>query len=180
MSIIHKPFTFIAGQAAVASQMNSNFDTLYAEVNGQLTAANIKTNQWLDTKTFYFAGPMGTTSHYFIFRNGSHGGNGVIRELGACFSKTTGGAVENGVVEVDVFRITNPAVVPTAGMTQLNATTLIANTKNIAGAVASFVGLLTANSTFLIRLTPVQSGGADFNGEDISAWITYSSAIFAP
>ena len=179
MSIVHKPFTFTAGQAAVASQVNSNFDTLYTEVNGQLTAANIKTNQWLDTKTFYFKGPMGTTTHYFVFRNGSHGGNGEIAELGVCFAATTSSAAADGTVDVDLFRITNPASVPTGGMTQLNTTAVTANTKNIAVVSASFNSLLTANSSFLIRMVP-NAGAGNFNGEDISCWITYSSSIFAP
>lgn len=179
MSIVHKPFTFTAGQAAIASQVNSNFDTLYTEVNGQLTAANIKTNQWLDSKTFFFEGPMGTDTHYFIFRNGSQGGNGVIKELGVCFTATTAAAAADGTVDVDLFRITNPGSVPTGGMTQLNTAAVTANTVNIAVTSSSFNSVLTANSTYLIRMLPT-AGVGNFNGEDISCWITYSSSIFTP
>jgi len=179
MSIVHKPFTFTAGQAAIASQVNSNFDTLYSAVNGQLTAANIKTNQWLDSKTFHFQGPMGTTTQYFIFRNGSHGGNGKIQELGVCFAATTAAAAADGTVDVDLFRITNAASVPSGGMTQLNTAAVTANTKDIAVTTTSFNSVLTANSTFLIRMVPT-AGVGNFNGEDISCWITYSGSIFTP
>lgn len=41
MAIITKPYTFSANTAAVASQVNSDFDTIYAEFNGGITNANI-------------------------------------------------------------------------------------------------------------------------------------------
>lgn len=42
MSIITKPYTFTASTTIVSAQVNSNFDTLYTEVNGNLDNTNIK------------------------------------------------------------------------------------------------------------------------------------------
>jgi len=41
MSLITKGFVFTAGNTIVASEHNTNFDTLYNEINGGLTNANI-------------------------------------------------------------------------------------------------------------------------------------------
>lgn len=42
MGLITKSFTFTAGNNIVASEHNSNFDTLYNEINGQLDNNNLK------------------------------------------------------------------------------------------------------------------------------------------
>lgn len=41
MGLINKPFTFSAGGTIIASQHNSNFDTVYNLVNGSLSTANL-------------------------------------------------------------------------------------------------------------------------------------------
>lgn len=41
MATITKPFTFAAGAIVVASEHNSNFDTIYSDYNGGITNANI-------------------------------------------------------------------------------------------------------------------------------------------
>lgn len=41
MSLITKPYTFTVGAVIVASQHNSNFDTIYSDYNGSITTANI-------------------------------------------------------------------------------------------------------------------------------------------
>ena len=41
MALINKPYTFSAGATIVASEHNSNFDTIYNEFNGSITNANI-------------------------------------------------------------------------------------------------------------------------------------------
>lgn len=41
MALVNKPFTFSAGATIVASEHNSNFDTIYNEFNGSITNANI-------------------------------------------------------------------------------------------------------------------------------------------
>jgi microcystin-dependent protein len=41
MSTISKPYTFSAGATIVAAEHNSNFDTMYADHNGNITNANI-------------------------------------------------------------------------------------------------------------------------------------------
>ena len=41
MSIISKPNTFTAGQTIIASQHNSNFDTIYADYNGSISNVNL-------------------------------------------------------------------------------------------------------------------------------------------
>lgn len=44
MSLATKPYTFSAGATIIAAEHNSNFDTLYALVNGNLDKQNIKAN----------------------------------------------------------------------------------------------------------------------------------------
>ena len=41
MATITKPFTFAAGAIVIASEHNSNFDTIYSDYNGNITNANI-------------------------------------------------------------------------------------------------------------------------------------------
>jgi hypothetical protein len=43
MATISKPYTFSAGATIVASEHNSNFDTIYNEFNGSISNANIDT-----------------------------------------------------------------------------------------------------------------------------------------
>ena len=42
MALISKTFTFTAGATIIASEHNTNFDTLYSEINGNIDNANIK------------------------------------------------------------------------------------------------------------------------------------------
>lgn len=44
MGLISKPFTFSAGAVIIASQHNSNFDTVYNLVNGALDGTNLASN----------------------------------------------------------------------------------------------------------------------------------------
>ncbi len=44
MGLISKNYTMVAGQIAVAAQVNSDFDTLYTLVNGNIENVNIKSN----------------------------------------------------------------------------------------------------------------------------------------
>jgi hypothetical protein len=44
MSIVTKPKTFAAGTTAVAADVNSDFDTIYNDYNGNITDANINVN----------------------------------------------------------------------------------------------------------------------------------------
>ena len=41
MSLIVKPATFTVGATIVASEHNSNFDTIYSDYNGNITNANL-------------------------------------------------------------------------------------------------------------------------------------------
>jgi hypothetical protein len=51
MALISKPNTFSAGGIVIASEHNENFDTLYNEINGQLSDANISASANIaDTK----------------------------------------------------------------------------------------------------------------------------------
>lgn len=51
MSIISKPNTFSAGASIIASEHNSNFDTIYNDFNGNITNANCASGMALvDTK----------------------------------------------------------------------------------------------------------------------------------
>src|SRR6266704_3035848 len=44
MSLITKPYTFSSGATIIASEHNSNFDTVYNDYNGGITDANIASN----------------------------------------------------------------------------------------------------------------------------------------
>lgn len=44
MAVVAKPFTFSAGAVIIASEHNSNFDTLYNLVNGSLDTTNLASN----------------------------------------------------------------------------------------------------------------------------------------
>lgn len=44
MSIVAKPYTFSPNTTASSSQVNSNFDTLYNDYNGGISAANLATD----------------------------------------------------------------------------------------------------------------------------------------
>jgi len=51
MSLISKPYTFTTGATIIASEHNSNFDTLYNDYNGNIVDANIAPNALIsDTK----------------------------------------------------------------------------------------------------------------------------------
>jgi hypothetical protein len=51
MAIISKPKTFAGNTVAVSSDVNSNFDTIYNEFNGQISNVNIAANAGIvDTK----------------------------------------------------------------------------------------------------------------------------------
>lgn len=51
MSIIVKPFTFSAGGTIIASDHNSNYDTIYNDYNGNITNANLASGAAIaDTK----------------------------------------------------------------------------------------------------------------------------------
>lgn len=51
MALIVKPFTFTVGAVIVASQHNSDFDTIYSDYNGNITDANIASGAAItDTK----------------------------------------------------------------------------------------------------------------------------------
>lgn len=44
MSTVNKPFTFSPNTTASSSQVNDNFDTIYNEFNGSISAANLASN----------------------------------------------------------------------------------------------------------------------------------------
>lgn len=48
MGIIAKPFTFSAGATIVAADINSDFDTIYTEFNGNIDNTNIKAGANID------------------------------------------------------------------------------------------------------------------------------------
>ena len=59
MSLVTKPHTFTVGNNIIASEHNSNFDTLYNDYNGNITDVNIKssaaiTNTKLASPNAYF------------------------------------------------------------------------------------------------------------------------------
>lgn len=49
MAVITKPFTFTANTTIASAQVNSDFDTLYTEINGNLDNANIKSGAAIST-----------------------------------------------------------------------------------------------------------------------------------
>ena len=56
MGLVNKPFNLQAGSQIQASDHNSNFDTLYTLVNGQLDNTNIKTGAGIEEAKITFSG----------------------------------------------------------------------------------------------------------------------------
>ena len=50
MSIITKPKTFQAGDIALSADVNSDFDTIYADYDGHITDANLDANASITAK----------------------------------------------------------------------------------------------------------------------------------
>lgn len=55
MATITKPFTFSAGAIVVASEHNSNFDTMYSEFNGSIANANVSASAGIVESKLTFA-----------------------------------------------------------------------------------------------------------------------------
>jgi hypothetical protein len=62
MSTISKPYNFTSGTTIQSAQVNSNFDTIYNDYNGNITNANIATGAGIDLAK------IAQTSLFFILR----------------------------------------------------------------------------------------------------------------
>ena len=56
MALVAKTYVFSDGQVVSASQHNTNFDTLYTVVNGNLDSANFKSGAGIEESKITFSG----------------------------------------------------------------------------------------------------------------------------
>lgn len=90
MSVVAKPYTFSAGGTIIAAEHNSNFDTLYSAINGNLDTNNLKSNAGIvDTQLAQISstGKVSTTALT---------GTIAIGNLGAVLDKITTGLLIDG------------------------------------------------------------------------------------
>ena len=107
MALITKSFTFSAGATIVASEHNTNFDTLYNEINGSLSNANVAANAAIvDTKLAQIttAGKVSGAALASLASIPTNAGNIVIQSLGNVRTSSI------------VFRIDGGGVVPSTGV----------------------------------------------------------------
>jgi hypothetical protein len=156
MGLIVKPHNFAAGQAALATEVNSDFDTIYSEFNGQIDTANISTNQ-TRIQWGYFVGlgvPPSAAPIDILFKTPA---DIVVTPVELYIAYTTGGSLKTA--EVDLIDITG------GGFIAINTATPSTAAPNTPASTTSFVaGSIAASRTLILRIT-IQ---ATFTGEDLS------------
>jgi len=159
MATITKTYTFVDATTAEASEVNTNFDTIYNEFNGSITNANI-------SATAAIAGSkLDLTSVTTMTTSGNVTIGGTLTQTGvATFTVdpvlSTGGVV----TRINTATLTNKRVTKRTGTTTSSATPTI-NTDNVdfysitaqAEAITSFTtnlsGTPTENQTLWIAIT---------------------------
>ena len=161
MAIIVKPHTFTAGQAAVASEVNADFDTIYSAFNGQIDTANISTKYHTVNYHFPMRGVLPIADFDIIFK--SDPGAEIIPLEFCCVASIAGA----GSCDFDLFDITG-------GLpgTQLNTTTVTAAAA-LLDCTSGFTGNIAAARTLAIRVQP----SALFAGASLTCWLTAKKLI---
>lgn len=83
MALIVLPYVFSAGNTIIASQHNSNFQTIYNDYNGNITAANIASNAAIEYSQLSLGNSIKQTDLISTFNSLS--GVGVIPPGGIIF-----------------------------------------------------------------------------------------------
>lgn len=185
MATITKPYTFSAGAYAYAEHVNANFDTLHAELNGNLDLANLRAEQFIWSAQFHHAGLIpastvgGGAERKFAFTLPSitkEGGGSVeitLTEVGVAFNNTTGGAAPTGKARVHLYKYVDPNWV-TMGVD------VFATAKFTPGVDTTFVvgsTALVANTTYALGVQS-QVDGAESNAHDIDVWVEGKASLF--
>tara|TARA_B100000945_G_scaffold116123_1_gene92262 strand:- start:3213 stop:3731 length:519 start_codon:yes stop_codon:yes gene_type:complete len=170
MAIITKPHTFTAGQAAVASEVNSNFDTLYSAVNGGLDTTNISTNKHLITWTLQATLSSPAATDYFCIRTPSGVGAITLLEMSIIAGAHTGGAMA-GQAALNLKEITNPSgpVLSAA----INTSAATATAVLTPASVTSFTGTVAANKNLLFEVAT----NAAWTGSNVTLCLIGKSLI---
>tara|TARA_B100000809_G_scaffold266917_1_gene332974 strand:+ start:11636 stop:12136 length:501 start_codon:yes stop_codon:yes gene_type:complete len=155
MGLIVKPHNFVAGQAAIATEVNSDFDTIYSEFNGQIDTANISTNQTRIQWGYFILGVPGAgVTKDILFKTPA---DIVVTPVELYIAYTDGAA--GLTAEVDLIDITG------GGAIAINTATPSTSAVNTPASTTSFVaGSIAASRTLILRIT-LQ---ALFAGEDLS------------
>lgn len=140
MATISKPTTFSAGNTIIASEHNSNFDTIYNDYNGNITNINVASGAAIAASKLNLA----TIAQNITFTGDNTFAGTTIADLGS----VTTADINGGTVDATVGGTT-----PAAGtFTALQAnTTLKLGTTNQGD-------IIYDNGTSLVRLTPGTSG----------------------
>lgn len=133
MAIISKPFTFTAGATIIASEHNSNFDTIYSDYNGGIENVNIDANAAIAASKLNLS-----TIAQMVDFTGSVSFT-TITDLGA----VTTADINGGTIDDTDIGQTTPK---TGAFTTLNVGT------------TNQGDILYDNGTSLVRLTPGTSG----------------------
>lgn len=128
MSLITKSHTFSAGATIIASEHNTNFDTLYNEINGSLTNANISNSAAIAYSKLNLVGGI------------------VNADISA-----------SAAIVASKLDLTSPGGVGTTAPAAGKFTTLEA-TSTLKLATTNQGDILYDNGTSLVRLTPGTSG----------------------
>lgn len=85
MGLVNKTYTFSAGSSIIASEHNSNFDTIYNDYNGNITNANISNSAGIEASKLSLATigqAMAMSSKSFLFAKGGNVASGTSISLG--------------------------------------------------------------------------------------------------
>jgi hypothetical protein len=170
MSIIVKPSTFTTGNTIVASENNSNFDTIYDDYNGNIVNANIKStaaiaNTKLAAPNSYFTVPLAaqgqitsTLDPVFTFQMPF---SATLVEVSATIRAITTGGAETYTVDLEE-----------AGTTVLNAPiSIIASNTPVVGVVDD--ATIADNAKMEVVLT---LGGASPTVDNLTVLCTFKVA----
>lgn len=154
MALVTKTFTFSAGAVIVASQHNTNFDTLYNLVNGTLNTANLDPSAAVAATQLNLATiaqTMSMSSAAINFAKGSDIASATTTDIGGMtgnYGDVTGTTTITGLgtVQAGTFRIVRftGALTLTHNGTSLLLPTA-ANITTVANDVAGFVSLGSGN-----------------------------------
>lgn len=94
MAVISKPYTFAAGALVIASEHNSNFDTIFTDYNGNITNANISASAAIDYSKLTGVAASGANSDITSLTGlttplgAAYGGTGVANNAAATLTRS--------------------------------------------------------------------------------------------
>lgn len=154
MATISKPFTFSAGAVIIASEHNSNFDTIYNDYNTNITNTNISASAAIAASKLNLqtiAQTMSMSSTAVNFAKGSDIASATTTDIGAMagnYADITGTTTITGLGTVQAGTVRYVRFTGALTLTY-NATSLMlptaASITTVAGDTAAFVSLGSGN-----------------------------------